>query len=56
MKKSYEKRHNRKNKAACYDEEAPTISALREVRQYEKGRVKKGARFGKKWFPENKSD
>lgn len=25
-----------------------------EVKEYEAGRVKKGARFGKKWFPENK--
>lgn len=50
------KKHNRKDKIIKKGEELHSLLDPREVKQYEKGRAKKGARFGKKWFPENKSD
>jgi hypothetical protein len=49
------KSRNRKNSVIKADEgeQGGVLNPL-EVKQYEKGRVKKGHRFGKKWFPENK--
>lgn len=57
MKLDDKKLRNRKNKAskAREHEQGPVLDPL-EVKQYEKGRLKKGDRFGKKWFPENKGD
>lgn len=58
MKLRDKKLRSRKNKVVRADnghEQGGVLNPL-EVRQYEKDRVKKGGRFGKKWFPENKTD
>lgn len=51
------KPRNQKDSVSKNNEaEAHGILNPLEVKEYEKGRVKKGHRFGKKWFPENKGE
>lgn len=50
------KQNNRKDQASKITKEGHGVLDPSEVKQYEKGRKKKGSRFGKKWFPENKKD